>query len=97
MGTPPHVNAKCPPRERRPEDALAEIAGKEQAVGSTAPQGSKKPQLRHTDVLSLVYDAILERRVRGRRAVLCQGPEHAGLGEKPPVDQTILYLGEDGP
>ena len=59
-----HVHTQRAPGERRSENALTEIAGEEQTVGSVAAERRETAQLCYADILSLVDDAILERRMR---------------------------------
>ena len=70
---------------------------KNRLSGAAAAEGREKAQLRHADVLGLVDDAELERRMRPLRDMPLQMPEQAGLGEQPPFVQAIAHPGEDRP
>ena len=76
---------------------MAEIASEEQAIGTAGAVGGEKAQLRHADILGLVDDAILERRVRSRLEVVFQALKHLGFGEKPSFGEPVAHLGEDRP
>ena len=83
MGPPAHVDAERPPGERRLEDPLSEIPGKEQLVRPPSAEGREKPQLRDADVLRLVDHAEVERWMRSLCHLHRQPREHAGLRQLP--------------
>jgi hypothetical protein len=68
VGAAADVDAERLPGERLLEDALAEVAGEEQAVGSGAQRG-EEAQLGDADVLRLVDDGEVEGRAVGLRQV----------------------------
>ena len=109
MRPPPHVDAQRPPRERGLEDALSEVAGEEQAVRPTPAEGGEQAQFGDADVLGLVDDAEVERRMRRLGNLRGQPREHGGL-RQPPVfrerrpdpredrpEHLALLLGEPRP
>ena len=49
-----------PPREQLLEDALAKIAGKEQAVRPAGTERREEPQMRDGDILRLVDQDVIE-------------------------------------
>ena len=69
---PADVDAEGLPGEGLLEDALAEVAGEKESVGSTAAQGGEEPEMGDADVLRLVHDRevedhLLALRDRGRQ------------------------------
>ena len=55
-----NIDAERLPRERLLEDALAEVAGKEQRIGTAAAQRGQEPQVGDADILRLVHDREVE-------------------------------------
>lgn len=53
-GAPPDIDAQRLPGEGLLEDSLAQVAGEEQAVRLSGPEGGEEPQLLDADVLRLV-------------------------------------------
>ena len=96
-GTAPDIDAERAPGERCLEDALAEVAGKEQAVGFTASQRGEEAELRHVDVLALVDDDEIERSLATRRGLLGDSREHFGLCNQAFGSQAYPHPFEDRP
>ena len=79
------------------EDALAEVTGEEQGVGTTATEGSEESQSRNADVLRFVHDGEVERRVLGFGQHRRQGGEQTGMRGELPLLQSSAHPLEDGP
>ena len=92
-----NVDAELLPREGLLEDALAEIAGEEEAVGTATAEGGQKAQLGDADVLRLVDDDVVERRPAERRHPSRQLVEHLRLGDHPVGVERAARLLEDRP
>ena len=61
---------------------MPEVAGKEEAVWSTLPEGGEKPQLRHADVLGFVDHGKVEGQVCAVRKLRGQSAEYPGAGDE---------------
>lgn len=64
------------------KNPLAEIAGKEQAVGSPCPERGEKLQLGDADILSFVNHGKVERQVCAVRKLRGQPTEYPGVGNQ---------------
>ncbi|MNV64063.1 hypothetical protein D3C71_1566900 [compost metagenome] len=58
-----YINTQMFPRERRLEDALAEVAGEEECIGAVAGNRCEEAQLLHADILRLVHRDVIEYRM----------------------------------
>ena len=97
LGTPAHVHAQRAPRERRLENSLPQVPGEEQAAGPVTAQGGEKAEFGHADVLSLVNDAEIVRRMRRLREMPFQKTEQAGLREALSFAKGGPQLGKNRP
>ena len=70
--TPTDVHSEGLPREGLLEDALPEVAGKKQSVGSIGTQGGKEPKVGDADILRLVHHREVERHLLVFRDRRCQ-------------------------
>ena len=70
-------------------DPLAEVSGEEQPVKPRTAQSSQKPQFGHTDVLRLVDDTELERRMGQLRKASFQATEQTRLGQEPALVESV--------
>ena len=73
-----NIDSKRLPRKRLLENALAQVAGKEQAIGRFRAQRGKKPQLRRGKILSLIHHSEVERWTYAARKPGGQLFEHTG-------------------
>src|SRR5690606_35852833 len=62
-----YVNAEGQPGEGLLEDALAEVAGEEEAVATPGAESCQEAQLGDAEVLRLVHDCVVEGRWRSCR------------------------------
>src|SRR5579883_1334752 len=83
-GSPAHVEAERLPGERLLENALAEIAGKEEAFRPAAGQRGEEPRFGDAEVLRFVDDGEIERPLASRQA-LGQAAEHVGPRHRLPL------------
>jgi hypothetical protein len=60
---PPNIDAQGFPREGWLENPLAQVAGKEQAVGLIGAERGETAQLRDADVLGFIHHHEVERQV----------------------------------
>jgi hypothetical protein len=87
-GTAPDIDAQGQPGEGGLKDALPQVTGEEEPVGTLGAQGGQKPQLGHADILGLVH----QHKLIGRRLPARQDPgqagEEGGAGDQARVRQA---------
>ena len=93
----PGLDAQRLPGKRRLENPLSQIAREKEAVRPLAAQRGEKTQLSDTDVLGLVHDGEVERRIPAILELPGEQAEHAGPSHQTPVPKFGLDLLNDGP
>jgi hypothetical protein len=96
-GAPADIDAERLPGEGLLEDPLAQIAGEKKAVRPARPERGEKPQLGDADVLRLVHNGKVERRMVTLRKPGSETAEQAGGGDQAPVVQAGADAIEDRP
>ena len=79
------------------ENALSEIAREKQAVRALPSQRGQETQLGHPDVLRLIHDREVKRRIRSVLEIMGQRAEHAGPGHQPLILNLFPHPLENGP
>ena len=79
------------------EDPLSQIACEKEAVWPLASQCGEKTELGDTDVLRLIHNGEVKRRILAISELLSEQAEHAGSGHQTQVSKFGLDPFEDGP
>src|SRR5581483_5585164 len=99
--SPSHIEPKGLPRERLLEDALAEIARKEEAIRFATRQRPEKSRLGDAEVLGLVYNCVVERRRTAGGEIVGETAEHISPRHRfllcKAGSQALEYRPEDFP
>jgi hypothetical protein len=85
------------PREGLLEDALAQVAGEEQAVGAPLAERSQEAQFSHIQIRRLVDDREVEGPGLAGHQVLGDAAQQHGPGEQPLLGELRLGALEDRP
>ena len=92
----PDINAQRLPGKRRLENPLSQVTCEKEAVWPFVAQRSKKTQLGDTDVLRLINNCEVERRISTIRELLRKQAEHVGPGHQTSVLKFGLDPFKDG-
>ena len=96
-GSSANIDTQRFPGEGLLKDPLAEVPGKKESVRTIRAEGSEKPQVRNADVLRLVHDREVERRMLAPGHDRSQAAEQASVRDQVPGCQTSADAIEDGP
>ena len=93
FGAATHIHAQRLPGEGLLEDALTQVSGKEQAIGTVVSgQGRQQFELRDADILGFVHHDEIKGRTLTGGIMRSQLVEHACICDQPLFFERRLYL-----